>query len=104
MARFGSLRHAWQRLLDPYWTHDLCPLNLCRNLCPKGRGRGSDKPPLSAHQSPSRVSSTFNVRLLGRLLRTDLCRNVGKTVLNLTYGHPPTRVFKKAVFLRSWHQ
>lgn len=31
MARFGSLRHPWQRLLDPYWTHDLCPLNLCPN-------------------------------------------------------------------------
>jgi hypothetical protein len=29
MARFGSLRHARQRLLYPYRTHDLCPIDLC---------------------------------------------------------------------------
>jgi hypothetical protein len=29
MAIFGALRHSEELLLDPYWTHDLCPANLC---------------------------------------------------------------------------
>lgn len=29
MATFGALRHSWNRLLHPYRTHVLCPLNLC---------------------------------------------------------------------------
>ena len=68
MARLSALRHPRQRLLDPYRTRGLCPVNLCprrmnagdfaQNLCPKsskfrrfrskplpqfGRGRGSNK-------------------------------------------------------------
>jgi hypothetical protein len=29
MATFGALRHSEELLLDPYWTLDLCPVNLC---------------------------------------------------------------------------
>jgi hypothetical protein len=32
MARFGSLRYPWQRLLYPYRTHDLCPVDLCPSV------------------------------------------------------------------------
>ena len=32
MASFGALRYSWQPLLDLYWTCDLCPIDLCRNL------------------------------------------------------------------------
>lgn len=83
MAHFSSLRHAWQWLLDPYWTHDLCPLNLCRNLYPKGRDRESDKPSVRVHQNPSKVCRTLNACLLRRSLEINLCRNVGKTVFSL---------------------
>jgi hypothetical protein len=33
MATFGALRHPWNRLLPPYRTHVLCPLDLCPNPC-----------------------------------------------------------------------
>ena len=29
MAPFSALRHPGEPLLDPYWTRDLCPVNLC---------------------------------------------------------------------------
>ena len=40
MATFGALRHPWNRLLHPYRTHVLCPLNLCPNLCLKAKVAG----------------------------------------------------------------
>jgi hypothetical protein len=29
MATFSALRTPWQPVLDPQWTPDLCPVNLC---------------------------------------------------------------------------
>jgi hypothetical protein len=29
MATFSALRNPWQPLLDPQWTSDLCPADLC---------------------------------------------------------------------------
>jgi hypothetical protein len=31
MAIFGALRHPGELLLDPCWTRDRCPANLCLN-------------------------------------------------------------------------
>jgi hypothetical protein len=74
MARFGSLRHPWQRLLYPYRTHDLCPVDLCPRVaepsfkCSLGIA--------TKHSRPRSILATEKSSNLGehlRLLQNSLC-------------------------------